>query len=145
MKAPLQSFPTLATLFDSIHANIVSLQRPSQGYTYLFTCINMYIHWPEAIPMSDAMVESCAWAVLSGWVSCFRVPLMITSDQGLSSCNSWEPQAIGQEHTIPKPTGWWNISTGWLVYGHQWRWSYCVPLWSQCMTPHSDCLVISSL
>ena len=82
VKAPLQSFPAPAARFDSIHVDIVGPLPPSQGYTYLFTCVDRYTRWPEAIPMTDATAESCARALLSGWVSRFGVPLTITSDQG---------------------------------------------------------------
>ena len=82
VKAPLQSFPAPAARFNGIHVDIVGPLPPSQGYTYLFTCVDRYTHWPEAIPMMDATAESCAQALLFGWVSCFGVPLTITSDQG---------------------------------------------------------------
>ena len=44
--------------FNSIHVDIVGPLPPSKGYTYLFTCIDSYTHWPEAIPMVDATAES---------------------------------------------------------------------------------------
>ena len=80
--APLQSFPAPAARFDSLHVDIVGPLPPSQGYTYLFTCVDRYTRWPEAIPMADATADSCAHALLSGWVSRFGVPLTIISDQG---------------------------------------------------------------
>ena len=82
VKAPLQSFPAPAARFDSLHVDIVGPLPPSQGYTYLFTCVDRYTRWPEAIPMADATADSCARALLSGWVSRFGVPLTIISDQG---------------------------------------------------------------
>ena len=82
VKAPLQSFPAPAARFDSLHVDVVGPLPPSQGYTYLFTCVDRYTRWPEAIPMADATADSCARALLSGWVSRFGVPLTIISDQG---------------------------------------------------------------
>ena len=82
VKAPFQSFPAPAARFDSLHVDIVGPLPPSQGYTYLFTCVDRYTRWPEAIPMADATADSCARALLSGWVSRFGVPLTIISDQG---------------------------------------------------------------
>ena len=74
VKAPLQSFPAPAARFDSLHVDIIGPLPPSQGYTYLFTCVDRYTHWPEAIPIADATADSCARALLSGWVSHFGVP-----------------------------------------------------------------------
>ena len=82
IKAPLHTFPAPDSRFDSIHVDIVGPLTPSKGNTYLFTCIDRYTRWPEAIPMPDATAESCASALLSGWVSRFVVPRTISSDRG---------------------------------------------------------------
>ena len=59
IKAPLQTFPAPDSRFDSIHVDIVGPLIPSKGNTYLFTCIDRYTRWTDAIPMPDAMAESC--------------------------------------------------------------------------------------
>ena len=91
VKAPLQVFPVPDSRFDYVHIDIVGPLPPSKGYAYLFTCIDRYTRWPEAIPMIDATAESCASAFLSGWVSRFGVPTTITSDRGQQfESNLWK-------------------------------------------------------
>ena len=77
-KAPLQSFPAPDAQFESI----VGPMPPSEGYWYLFTCIDRYTRWLEAVFMTDSTAESCARTLLSGWNPCLGVPATITSDQG---------------------------------------------------------------
>ena len=49
LKAPLQFFPASAPRFDSLHVDIVGPLPPFQGYIYLFTCVDRYTCWTEAI------------------------------------------------------------------------------------------------
>ena len=66
VKAPLRTCEAPSSRFSHVYIDIVGPLTSSSGYTYLFTCINRYTHWPEAIPITDATAESCASAVLSG-------------------------------------------------------------------------------
>ena len=68
--------------FQRIHVDIVGPLPPSQGMTYLFTIIDRYTRWSEAIPMSDATAASCARALMSHHIAQFGVPADITSDRG---------------------------------------------------------------
>ena len=82
VEAPLQAFEAPDSRFSSIHVDIVGPLPSSNGYNYLFTCIDRYTRWPEAIPMTDATAKSCVAAFLSGWIARFGVPVTITTDQG---------------------------------------------------------------
>ena len=44
--------------------------------------VDRFTRWPEAIPMSDATVKTCARAFLFNWVARFRVPADISADRG---------------------------------------------------------------
>ena len=82
VSAPLQQFPTPDHRFDNIHVDIVGPLPSSQGTTYLFTIVDRFTRWPEAIPMADATAVSCARALLENWMPRFGVPTDIVSDRG---------------------------------------------------------------
>ena len=50
--------------------------------------INRTLRWPEAIPFSSIMAESCARALISTWVSRFGVPALLNSDRGAQFTSS---------------------------------------------------------
>lgn len=81
-KAPLETFKVPRRRFDHINVDIVGPLPPSQGFTYLFTIVDRFTRWPEAIPLADISSLSCARALLSQWVSRFGLPAEISSDRG---------------------------------------------------------------
>ena len=80
--APLQEFQTPDERFSHIHVDVVGPLPVSRGCTYLFTVIDRFTCWPEAIPVAETSTVSLARVLISAWISRFGVPVRITSDRG---------------------------------------------------------------
>ena len=74
--------PQPSDRFRSLHVDLVGPLPESHGMTYLFTVIDRFTRWPEAVPLPDAQASTCATALLHHWVARFGVPEDITSDRG---------------------------------------------------------------
>ncbi len=56
--------------------DLVGPLPPSNGCTYLLTCVDRFTKWPEAIPIPDS-----AKAFIQTWISRFGVPSTVTTDR----------------------------------------------------------------
>ena len=104
IRAPLSHRSQPTGRFHSIHVDLVGPLPPSEGMTYLFTIIDRFTRWPEAIPLPDAKTPTCTNALIRGWISRFGVPADITSDRGPQFTSSlWsnlnKMLGIKQQHT----------------------------------------------
>ena len=119
VKAPLKAFTSHDWRFDSVYVDIVGPLLPSKGYTCLFTSIDQYTRWSEAISMVDDIAESCFSSLPTTWVSRFGVPTTITSDQG----QQFELQAPASQRTIHRQMVFSIGSTGFLkhLWKHVWQ------------------------
>ncbi len=67
------------------------LPTSAGGHTHLLTVIDQSTCWAEAIPLLSTSAESCAAALIGGWVARFGVPEQIMFDRGRQFCSSlWD-------------------------------------------------------
>ena len=79
---PLGTFATPDARFDMVHIDLVGPLPPSRGFTYLLTCIDRFVRWPEAIPIRNCTAEIVAEAFVTGLIARFGTPSTLTTDRG---------------------------------------------------------------
>lgn len=100
-RTPLSRPPTPTDRFAALHVDLVGPLPEVSGLKYIFTIVDRYTRYPEAIPIADATSSSCAQALLQ-WVSRFGMCTRITSDRGRQFISElWTElcQLLGVEHT----------------------------------------------
>jgi len=66
-----EKIPVPFRRFAHVHLDLVGPLPSSHGFTYLFTCIDRSIKWPEAIPLTGISATECASTMFHGWISRF--------------------------------------------------------------------------
>lgn len=80
--SPHGEFGLISERFFHVHVDIVGPLPISNGFSYLFTIVDRFSRWPEAVPLIDITAESIILAFFSGWISRYGVPITVTTDQG---------------------------------------------------------------
>jgi len=102
VKTPLSVFKVPHRRFDHINVDLVGPLPPSQGHTYVFTIVDRFTRWPEAIPLTDISATTCARALVSHWITRFGIPTQMSSDRGSQfTSDLWNALAklLGTKHS----------------------------------------------
>ena len=79
-RGPSRDFRGPPFLFRAHKCRHCRTTSESQGFRYLFTIVDRYTRWPEAVIWITG-TEKCARALLFNWIASFGVPLHLTSDR----------------------------------------------------------------
>lgn len=119
-RSPIEPIPVPERRFTHVHIDIVVLNTPSAGCSYLLTAIDRTTRWPEAFPLPDMNASTCARAFLLGWVARFGVPLELTSDRGSQFTSSlWTSMASSLGTTLHRTTSYHPQANGLVENMHR--------------------------
>lgn len=119
-KAPVEHLETPSSRFQVIHLDIVGPLDVSAGCRYIFTIMDRFSRWPEAIPMVDVSALSCARALLTGWICRFGLPETIISDRGAQFTSSlWHELSVMLGTKLQHTTAYHPQSNGLIERFHR--------------------------
>jgi len=119
-RAPLKEFDVPKGRFQHIHVDLVGPLPASTGFTHLFTIIDRFTRWPEAIPVQDTSTATCVRALLQIWVARFGVPFTITSDRGCQFTSSlWSGMTESLGINVSRTTAYHPQSNGLVERFHR--------------------------
>ena len=120
VKAPLESFSPPGKRFEHVHVDLVGPLPQSAGFRYLFTIVDRFTRWVDAIPIINATAETCARAFLLNWVSRHGVPLRVTSDRGAQFTSKlWSELGKMMGTTLCQTTAYHPQSNGMVERFHR--------------------------
>ena len=80
IRTPFEKFLVPERRFGHLHVDLVGPLPQSEGHAYIFTMVDRWSRWPEAVPVPDISTSLCANALIR--VAGFGVPTNLTSDRG---------------------------------------------------------------
>nr|CAX83701.1 pol polyprotei [Schistosoma japonicum] len=139
--SPIASFPQPDARFAHVHIDLVGPLPRSNGFTYLFTCIDKFTRFPIAVPITNITAETVAKAFMQNWVTIFGTPITIATDRGAQfeselfnnlakllgsnriRCTAYHPQADGMVKQFYR-----QLKASLISHSNPSRWTEFLPL-----------------
>ncbi|CAH8552923.1 unnamed protein product [Schistosoma margrebowiei] len=139
--SPIGVFSQPDARFAHVHIDLVGPLPRSNGFNYLFTCIDRFTRFPIAIPIADITAETVAKAFMQNWVTIFGTPITITTDRGAQfeselfnnlakllgsnriRCTAYHPQANGMVERFHR-----QLKTALISHSNPNQWTEFLPL-----------------
>ncbi|CAH8479027.1 unnamed protein product [Schistosoma curassoni] len=132
--SPIGVFSQPDARFAHVHIDLVGPLPRSNGFNYLFTCIDRFTRFPIAIPITDITAETVAKVFMQNWVT-------ITTDRGAQfeselfnnlakllgsnriRCTAYHPQANGMVERFHR-----QLKTALISHSNPNQWTEFLPL-----------------